>query len=858
MTWHAMQTSEVLHSLNVDAKTGLSAQDVLTRREQYGINSFAKTKGLRPLGLILNQFKSPVALILLCAGLVTALLREYTDAGVILLVLILNTTIGVFEEHRASHAFELLSKSYRRFATVFRYGSRHRVPVWEIVPGDIVLISQGDVVPADGRVLESRGLELNESALTGEWQGVVKNKDEVSEDTRLTERSGMLYMGTVAASGSGTVVITETGGKTELGKIAKSLQDPIRILTPFQKSIHSLARTLSLAVLSCTSLILIIGLSRGTALEEILLIAIAVAVSAIPEGLPVAVTTTLAIGLEGILKKGGLIRHLVAAETLGTITVILTDKTGTLTEGTIAVSAVYPASTDISERDVLRSAVYASDAFVEEKGSEVTIHGRPVEKAIVAHAHADMLFYRDLEIEAPRLDYLPFDAVNRFASSLHKTPTGNVLYVCGAPEAILGAATKVSGVELSDSHRKKLLEQYDREMRIGRRLIAVAYKEVSYQEIDHHRALEGLSFVGCIALTDPLRVSAAEAVRGAREAGARVIMATGDNQETARAIATEVGIFKPGDRVVTGDEFEHMSATEQSLVTLKANVFARMLPDQKRILLDTLRAHGEVVAMTGDGVNDTPALVAADIGIALGSGTDVARDASDMVLVNNDFSVIVSAIREGRRILDNLKKVIVHLISTSFTEIALIIVALALSLPLPLLPVQILWHNVLSEGLLTMAFAFEPAEDDVMHRPPALRGASAILSKRIKALIAFTALGSTISMLGLFFHLLSLNLPLDVVRSTIFAALTIVAIGVTIPIKNLRKPIHQVRPFSNPFLLLSFISSLILLFFAFYLAPLRDLLHLTELPQEALSALIIVGIVNIAIVEFGKYLSLRT
>jgi len=852
MHWHAMAHAEVLRALNSDSEKGLDPREVLTRRSTYGVNSFARSKGLRPLGLIFGQLKSPLAFILIGAGIVTALLHEYSDALVILIVIIINTTIGALEERRASHAFELLSASYRRFATVVRNGARHRVSVRDLVPGDIIILSHGDIVPADGRVLSARGLEMNESSLTGEWEGIAKSPVPVSLEVRLTERRSMIYMGTVVASGAGQAVVTSTGSTTELGAIAETLKDPIRISTPFQKSITSLSRVLSLAVLAFTALILLVGISRGIPLREILLIAVAIAVSAIPEGLPVAITTTLAIGLERILKRGGLIRHLVAAETLGTTTVILTDKTGTLTEGSVVVTKVFSATKEIPEREVLRAAVYASDAFVEEQGSEVTIHGRPVEKAIVAYAHKELLFLRDLELEKPRMDYLPFNAVNRFAASLHRSGEKYLLYVCGAPESLLMVAT------LGESQRQLLTEQCEREMRAGRRLIAVAVKEVPYTDIDHHKVLSELSFLGFIALSDPLRSSAMAAVEGVRAAGTRVVMATGDNPETARTIAQEVGILKSGGRVITGDEFEKMDATKRSLVVLTVTVFARMLPQQKRLLLDTLRAHGEVVAMTGDGVNDTPAIVSADIGIALGSGSDVARDAADMVLISNDFGVIVSAIEEGRRILDNLKKVVVHLVSTGFTEIILITSALAFALPLPLLPVQILWHNVLSEGFLTMTFAFEPAEGDVMKRPPTQKGGAAILSRRIKTLILLIALGSALSILLLYVYLLSIpNLSLTIIRSTLFAALTIVAIGITFPIKSLRKPLHHVQPFSNPFLILSFLASLLLLCVAFFFPPLRSLLGLSLLPLFALKALLVVGVGNILIVEGAKYLALR-
>jgi len=853
-----MEVAEVLHTLNVDAQIGLSARQVLERREEYGINSFARTQGLRPLGLIFSQFKSPLAVILICAGVVTALLHEYADTLVILIVIAINTTIGALEERRASHAFELLSSSYRRFATVLRGGQRHRVSVRDLVPGDILVLSHGDIVAADARVLSARGLELNESSLTGEWAGIVKSPQPNIPEARITERSAILYMGSVVVGGNGTAVVTDIGAKTELGAIAETLRDPIRIQTPFQKSIASLSRTLSLAVLAFTALILLIGISKGVPIREVLLIAVAVAVSAIPEGLPVAVTTTLAIGLEAILKRGGLVRHLVAAETLGTTSVILTDKTGTLTEGSVAVSRVYPAGGGLTERDVLRAAVYASDAFIEGEGSQVSIHGRPIEQAITAYARGELLFYHDLELESPRMDYLPFDAVNRFAASLHSKGGKHTIYVSGAPEQIVAASTTHGETTLLDTQRKLLVEQYEREMRIGRRLIAVAMKDVPYQEIDHHRVLSGLSLVGFIVLSDPLRASAQQAVAQVQAAGTRVVMATGDNAETARTIAQEAGILTAGGQVVTGDEFEKMSATEQSLVALKVSVFARMLPQQKRTLLDALRTHGEVVAMTGDGVNDTPALVAADIGIALGSGTDVARDAADMVLISNDFGVIVSAIEEGRRILDNLKKVVVHLVSTGFTEIILIATALSFGLPLPLLPVQILWHNVLSEGFLTMAFAFEPAEGDSMKHPPAHRGGAAILSRRIKMLIVLIAIGSALSILLLYFYLLSVPfLSLSVVRSTLFAALTIVAIGISFPIKNLRKPIYRVGFLSNPFLLLSFMASIILLGAAFFFPPLRLLLGLSLLPTLAVKALIFVGIGNILIVEGAKYIALH-
>ncbi len=878
--WYQIDKTQLEVRLSSDFSNGITYKRAEALQKRYGRNEFDSDTGGGLWSRIISQFKSPLVLILVVAGFATLLLGHNVDTAVIFLAVLINVLIGVFQEGRASKAFDRLSASVQKYATVIREGKKKKILASELVVGDVVELDAGQSIPADIRLLEETEFEVNESALTGEWAPVSKDARLIAEDRAVAEQSNMAWMGTLAVSGSARGVVVDIGEDTQIGAIASQLIEKDGVETPIQKNIKTLARFLSIVVVAGTVLIFGLGLLRGGDLVEMVLVAIAIAVSVVPEGLPAAVTVVLAIGMERILKAGGLVRNLLAAETLGSTTVILTDKTGTLTQaqmvlnGFISFSDIQDGDSEVLNTEILRIAIAASDAFIEdeydEKGGEhKVVHGRPIEKAILTYGLEHFTEQVDVHQKEPRVDFLAFSSENRFAASLHQKNGAYRLYLSGEPEKLLTLSGDVYRGE-DTVHKTKdienaFLSEQKKESKKGSRMIAVAYMDVSYDSIpkNEHGALDekvlkNLVFAGYLSFNDPIREDVPSQIKIAQEAGARVVMATGDNPETARAIAREAGIVRSRARTVLGAETESLTDKELFDLVMERDVFARMLPSHKLRVVNILRAHDEVVAMTGDGINDAPALFNADIGVAVGSGTDVAKEASDLVLLENSFGVITAAIKEGRRIIDNLKRIVTHLVSTSFGEIFLVMGALVFGVALPILPAQILWVNIIEGGLLNFAFAFEPAEDSVMKRKPQKNASAHLLDGSVRTLIALIGAITGVITLLLFLVLLRFGVPIEEVRTMMFVTLSLDALFFIVSLKSFSQPIWKIKLFNNKFLILSSLISLALLFVALTLAPLRALLQLTTLHFYEVLILVGVALLNIATIEVSKYIVFKS
>lgn len=878
----------ILEDLCTHREHGLHSSDIKTLLLRHGKNVLSREKGESVIDRIVGELRSPLVFILLCAGIVTTLLGEYVDSTVIFIAVIINIAISLYQEGRADQAFDKLRASQEKFAVVIRDGKKSRIPATELVPGDIIVVDTGVNIPADARILVAHNLEVNESPLTGEWIDVSKNDAVLETILPPSEQKNMLFMGTMVTGGSGVAVVVATGNHTEIGAIAKALGSGEELQTPLQENVVNVARFLTRIVLFALVGIFTLGLLRGEPFTELLLISIAIAVAAIPEGLPAAVTVVLAIGMEAILKRGGLVRNLLAAETLGSTTVILTDKTGTLTKAEMQVARVVTLGTILldeqkknddtlthevhgDERDVLQFATLASDAFIERSGEGEAavdiVRGRPVERAIVAAALASGLNQTELLSNYPRIDMLPFESKYRVAMSLHSIRglKHRRAYITGAPEYVLEYAHAVYLEGKEHVKKKEILAQLEYELKHytskGMRLIGVGYKDIlidSFPKEDgeaRENLMENIVFVGFIVLHDPLRSDVPESISIAQRAGARVIMATGDNPETAHSIAMECGIWKEGDHMLSGVEVGELNDDELVKKLKTTTVFSRMLPEHKLRLVRLLSASGEVVAMTGDGVNDAPALRAANIGIALGSGTEVAKEASDLILLNNSFAIIVAAIEEGRRIIDNLRKIIAYLLATSFSEIIVVGAALILGLPIPLLPAQILWTNILTEGFMNFAFAFEPKEDDLMKRDPKVSGARMMLSRSFTLFIVVVGIISGFILSVLYWLLVSIwTIPIIEARTILFIALTLSTTLIAFSLKDLRTPIFRIRLWTNKYLLASLAFGIAGLLAALYFTPLRELLRLAEIDiMKELPLLAFVVVLNIAAVEVVKF-----
>lgn len=867
--WHAYTISSVATHWKTNTTKGLSRAEAARRLLSFR-NELPEPQTDTFFIRLLRQFASPIAIVLLAAALATALISHGTDALVILAALLVNVVMGIVQEGRASKAFDALKKSEARTAVAIRDGEPRKIPAEELVPGDFVVLMTGSSVPADIRLTETHGLTINEAALSGEWLPVEKSIEQVKEEAPLVERSNMVYSGTLIVSGAGKGIVVATGAGTELGKIATELAKKRVTVTPLMRDIKSIARLLLLAATGILVAVGFLAFLQGLPFGEVLFIAIALAVASVPEGLPAAVTVILALGMERILKAGGLVRNLLAAETLGTTSFILTDKTGTLTEGRMSLDApiVYPGKTDAFESDaaraLLRAAVLASDAYVEERpeaqGDEKLVtHGRPIEQAIVLAGLKAGISQQNCLLECPRIDELHFDSARRFGGMLVREKGAPVAYMTGAPEYMLELAGKIHGGEVFEQSQKEAFAQaLSLATRQGKRVIGVVRvptQRTLFPEAKEHEAFlrEG-EFIGFLIFSDAIRPEVKAAIADMQGAGARVLMLTGDNPETALAIAIEVGIAKEGERAHTGTELSQLSDEELLAVLREHHVFARVTPTEKLRIAEVLQAAGEVVAMTGDGVNDAPALRAAGIGIAVGTGTDVAKEAADLVLLDNSFSVITAAIREGRRLRDNFKKIFAYMISTNFSEVVLIGVALLLGLPLPILPTQILWSNLIEGGLMNFAFAFEPLYPSAMKRKPQDPDIAKVLSGKVIRLIMLVGTVTATFLLAAYFYLVSLGLPLEKIQTLMFVGVSVSSIFMAFSMKSFGTPLWKLSFFSNRFLLVSLAASSFFLMLALYAPPFQMLVHTSAPSALELGLFVVFGLLNLATIEVVKWI----
>ena len=877
---------ELIQMLSTDPIHGLSETEVVERQKRHGSNAFTEGKKTGLIVRIGRQFASPLVFILLIAAAITFFLEKHIDTIVIAIALIINVVVGTLQEERASRAFDALSKSQERYAVAIRGGKRLKILASELVPGDIILLEGGYQVPADARILEEKDLRINEAVLTGEWLAVEKDIETPKENAPLAEQHNMVFMGTLIESGYGRAVVTGIGDKTEVGKIAQSLNSIDETETPLQTNIKAIARFLTIVIVVAVVAIFALGLLRGQSPLDIFLLSVAIAVATVPSGLPAAVTVVLAIGMETILKRGGLVRNLLAAETLGATTIILTDKTGTLTEAKMHLATVYTASSlslatetadrrisNDDDRAVLTAAVLASDAFIDEtvgdpEKVEIVVHGRPIEKAVILAGLEEGVAQAELVPQNSRLDYLQFESVRRFGASLNESHgAGRRIYVTGAPETLLAHAKTilVNGqvVPKTDALEANFTAMFLEKSKSGLRLIGTSFKETEWSTIpenanDPRRSdiTDGTTFAGVMVFEDPVRKDVPAAIKEVQKAGVRVVMMTGDNPETARAIAKEAGIISENDDalVIKGDDTAAISDDELCALMSRVKVVARATPEHKLRIARLLKSRGEVVAMTGDGINDAPALQAASIGIAVESGTEVAKQASDMVLINNSFAIIVAAIEEGRRIVDNLKKILAYLLSGSFSEIFVISGALIAGAPLPFLPTQILWTKIVEEGLMSFSFAFEGKDPKAMERSPREMETKQILTFDLRMLIVAVSVITGGLLVALYFFLLNSGLAIEKVRTIMFAALSMDAIFFTFSLKNLRLPLWKINPFDNRFLLVALGASLIALITALFTPFLRTLLSLEALTVIEVVLLLGIGCFNLATIEVAKFI----
>lgn len=733
MNWWQMETKEAARRLETDEKQGLTSQMAAERLAQKGRNELAETDGKKSLfWRFLAQFDDFMILLLLGAAVVSVVIsrlsgeNDVLDAVMILGIVVLNAVLGLFQESKAEKALEALKKMAAPHARVIRDGIVREIPAAEVVPGDLLLLETGDAVCADGRVVESRSLKTEESALTGEALPVEKTSvGGLPEETATGDRKNMVLAGGYVVYGKGKVLVTATGMDTEMGRIAAMLSHTSDSMTPLQKKLEQTGKQLGIGALAICALIFCMGILQEKPPFSMFMTAVSLAVAAIPEGLPAIVTIVLAMGTSRMSEKHTIVRRLSAVETLGGAQVICSDKTGTLTQNRMQVTTWTDYSHREPKNEDLRETVANLFALCNDCNvSDGNLQGEPTEKALGEYAQSMGIDFAALRRDMPRVGEIPFSSARKRMTTLHKTEDGWISVTKGAPDILLEKCAfcmEGSGQVPFDSRRKSMARMVNGEMAAqALRVVAVAFRQWSEKSPLTEEALErNLVFAGMAGMVDPPRPEVKEAVHLCRQAGIRPVMITGDHVLTAEAIGRELGIYQKGDCAVTGAELDKMSDKELETAAETCTVFARVAPEHKVRIVQAFQKRGNVVAMTGDGVNDAPALKTADIGCAMGkSGTEVAKGASDLILTDDNFATIVEAVREGRGIYDNIRKAVHFLLSSNIGEILTIFVAMVLGWAAPLLPIQLLWVNLVTDSLPAIALGMEPAEENIMERPP--------------------------------------------------------------------------------------------------------------------------------------------
>lgn len=829
--WHHMPADEVLDLLDTDRDKGLDLLEINHRRERFGDNVLTTKKTRGPLTRFLLQFHQALVYILMTAGLITALFQEWVDAGVIFGVVLVNAFIGFIQEAKAVKAMEALAKTMVTEATVVRSGAKVRISSADVVPGDIVLLQSGDKVPADMRLIASRDLQIDESALTGESVPSQKDTEQLPHDTILADRKNMAYGSTLVTYGQASGVVIAIGDNTEVGRISELISETEELKTPLIQKIEAFSKVLLYLILGLALATFAVGVFRGQGAFDMFMAAIALAVGAIPEGLPAAMTITLAIGVARMARRRAIIRKLPAVETLGSTTVICSDKTGTLTEnqmtvqeisaggemyavsgtgyafeGEILPTAVKPESS-LSETlmETLRCGLLCNDSLLAEKEGNLTVQGDPTEGALITAAAKAGLFMAQENAGHRRLDTIPFESHHQYMATLHAGSQGTsvMVYIKGSVEAVLERCTSALDRHgsVSSLNPAAIHATVSDMASKGLRVLAFARKEFQdgRQKIAHQDIAAGLTFLGLQGMIDPPRNEAVEAVRNCHKAGIRVKMITGDHALTASAIAGRIGLHN-ANKVVTGRELATMSDGEIIDLVEDVSVYARVAPEQKLRLVEALQARGHIVAMTGDGVNDAPALKRANIGIAMGiTGTDVAKEASDMVLTDDNFASIEAAVEEGRGTFDNLTKFIVWTLPTNIGEGLVILAAIFAGVTLPILPVQILWINMTTAVLLGLMLVFEPKEPEIMVRTPR-NPKEPILTRALVSRIAIVGFLLLFGAFGLFEYELSNGAGAAQARTVAVNVFVIGELFYLFNCRSLTESVFKVGFFSNPWL----------------------------------------------------------
>ena len=857
--WHAIDVQQTIQDLGTDVHRGLTEAEAAKRLAQYGTNELRKEEGISPLALFFGQFKNTLVVILLVAIALSALVGEVVDAAIIAVIVVFVAVLGFIQEYRAERAIEALKKMLSPTISVLRAGREEEVLSKDLVSGDIMLLEAGDKVPADARIVEEHSLRCDEASLTGESVPVGKQAEAVPAAASVNDRKSMVFTGTTVTYGRGKAVVTATAMQTELGKIAENVTSVETEQTPLEKRTEEIGKWLGIIALGICALVAGISIIREYLIQgavslpfivTITMFAIALAVAAVPEALAAIVTGALAIGMRQMAKQNALVRKMPAVETLGCTTVICSDKTGTLTKGEMTVRKLYLAGRTIdvsgagyapegefrsggepvkavgnrSLEEFLKHGLLCNDADLHERDGKWTIKGDPTEAALVVAAAKAGMRVRETRLENPRVEELPFSSERKRMTTIHRSGGSHVASVKGAPELVLARCSRIleNGTErpLTDADRAAVLAANEEMAAAALRVLAVASRVIPDGTVYEEDAVESdMVFLGLAGMMDPPRPEAIEAIRVCREVHIKPVMITGDHRLTALAVAREMGVYREGDRVMTGEELEKMPDEEFDRVVNTVSVYARVSPMDKLKIVKAWKHRGEVVAMTGDGVNDAPALKHADIGIAMGiSGTEVTKEAADMVLLDDNFATIVTAIERGRWIYDNIKKYLTYLLRANITEVVVIGGVVLMMGPeyLPLLPAAILYINLATDGLPALALGVAPPDPDIMQRPPRDPKES-VFSREVLTFIVLALIVEIPLFLWLFFHDLG---DIEHARTEMFFLFIVVELVIAMSFRSLKYSILKAPP--HKWLLLAIFWEMVLVIGLIQLPTLRD------------------------------------
>ena len=887
--WYLLENEEVSSKLSTDLEKGLSSELAKERLKSHGYNELISKEGPTIWQMLLSQFQDFLVLILIGASLVSALIGEVTDSVVIILIVVLNATLGVVQEFKANKALEALKKMAAPEAKVIRDGKIIEIPARELVPGDLVILEAGNYVPADLRLVESVNLKIEEASLTGESVPVEKNAEIVfNNDVPLGDRSNSAFMSTVVTYGRGKGIVVETGMNTEIGLIAEMLESYEEESTPLQKKLAELGKILGIASLAICGIVFILGLIRGVPILEMFMTAVSLAVAAIPEGLPAIVTIVLALGMQRMVKRHSIIKKLHAVETLGSTTVICSDKTGTLTQNEMTAQKVFVNGNvysisgegyktqgeftlngktidplaDPDLKMLLTIGALCNDAKLEESGSDgdktCRIIGDPTEGCLVVGAAKACMCLEELNKSRPRLQEIPFDSDRKLMTTFHPYEDGYIACIKGAPDVMLNLSNRIlkNGeiLDLTEADREQILEINHEMASQALRVLAFAFKLENELPKDPkpEEVEKDMIFVGLVGMIDPARPEAKEAIEICKQAGIRPVMITGDYKDTAEAIARDLGMLDETSKVLTGTDLDAMSDEELVAVADQVSVYARVSPVHKLRIVEAIKQNNHIVAMTGDGVNDAPALKKADIGVAMGiTGTDVAKETADMILTDDNFASIVAAVEEGRVIYANIRKFIFFLLSCNIAEILIIFVAMLVGLPIPLKPIQLLWLNLLTDAFPALALGMEAKEPDIMEKPPRNPN-EPIMDHRMKVQIAIQSIFMTMAVLGVFTFALNTSSNLQVAQTYAFATLIFSELLRAYTSRSETLSVFKIGVFSNKYMVGGTFISFLLLLLVIYVPALREIFDTVKLSIYDWDIIVLFGMIPFIAAEVSK------